>query len=111
MRCTQIIGLTVQADEFLEKEVKRTPKIPCPTCKHVTGGDWYQVVYDETTGVQAGMFDDGPLLHEYTLKNGETVREVIQASPWSSGPCIFLCLEDKDGKRMFEWSEKEINNA
>jgi len=35
-------------------------------------------------------------------------KEVAQAESWSSGPCIFLCLEDMDGNRYGEWLEDEI---
>ena len=57
---------------------------------------------------EVGMHDDGPMLDKYKLKSGKWVREVVQAVPWSSGPCIFLCLEDEDGKRLFEWTDGEI---
>ena len=57
------------------------------------------------------MFDDGPSLDEFVLKDGRKIREVLQAAPWSSGPCIFLCLEYADTEeRMFEWTEQEIRD-
>ena len=90
MRCTQLIGLTVEAEEFLRKN----------------GGEGK--IYEDATN--EGMFEDGPMLHEYNLVGGKVAREVIQAVPWSSGPCIFMCLEI-DGKRMFEWSQEEIDNC
>jgi hypothetical protein len=54
------------------------------------------------------MFDDGPSLYEYTLKDGSKVKEVVQACPWSSGPMIYLCLEDEHGNKMFPWPEEEM---
>lgn len=112
MRETQIIGLTDEAHAFLRKEAKRVPVTECPTCHHKEGGKLVEHVYDYETGVRKGMFEDGPVLSEYQLNDGCRVREVVQAAPWSSGPCIFLCLEDAvSGERMFEWSEEEINEC
>jgi len=111
MRCTQLLGLTHEAIEFLQKEIRRTSIVKCPTCGHERGGEMYMQVYDEETGVKAGMFDDGPHLNEYQLKGSKVVREVVQAVSWSSGPCIFLCLEDNDGNRLFEWSQEDIDHA
>jgi len=111
MRCTQYIGLSHNADSYLEERGARVPVKVCPTCGHTTGGGLVQEVYDKETGRRAGMFDDGPDLSEYTLKDGKKVREVVQCAPWSSGPMIFLCLEDEDGKKIFKWSEEEIDQC
>ena len=35
--------------------------------------------------------------------DGVLYKEILQASPWSSGPMYFTCLVDPDGKRHFEW--------
>jgi hypothetical protein len=64
--------------------------------------------YKDARGL--GMFGDGPMLKEYKLKDGKVAKEIVQASPWSGGPCIFLCLE-VGGKRMFEWSDDDIAHA
>ena len=37
----------------------------------------------------------------------ETYYEAVQAEPWSSGPMIFTCLENQDGKRYGEWKRQE----
>jgi len=109
MRCTQIYGLTKEAEKFLEKNAKRVPKKTCPTCKHTSGGGLKKVVYDKKTGVRAGMFDDGPELFEYTLKGKKgIVSEIVQEVPWDSGPCIYLCLVDENGNHMFEWTDEEM---
>ena len=109
MRCTQIVGLKPEVKTWLEKKCKYETKIKvCPHC----GGQINVVktvlssVYDNSG--RSGMFGDGPHLREYQLENGEFIREVVQCAPWSSGPCIFLCLEYLEGDRLFEWTEKEI---
>lgn len=110
MRCTQIMGLPLKAQKFLEKNV-RMKEIPCPHCGGLilTDKSDHQVY---ASAREQGMFDDGPELYEYTLQNGKKVREVVQAAPWSSGPCIFLKLVDVEaGKDLFMWTDKDINNA
>ncbi len=116
MRCTQTMGLTQEAQLFLDTFCKRTPKVNCPTCGHITGGGVIAEVY--ASAADEGMFEDGPELHEYTLNDdpasgspGGKIREIVQAVPWSSGPCIFLCLKDAQGNRIHPWSDEEINNA
>jgi hypothetical protein len=111
MRCTQIIGLTDEALEFLRLNTKPNEIETCPTCGHKKTIKEFRRIYDAETGVMHGMFDDGPELWEYDLLDGFTVREIVQASLWSSGPCIFLCLENERGKKLFEWSKKEIRNC
>ena len=110
MRETQNMGLSQEALDWLDKHAERTKVKTCPTCKHTTGGGYDCEVYDKETGVSRGMFDDGPELYSYKTDR-ETVVEIVQAVPWSSGPCIFLCLQDKEGKKIGEWSQEEIDNA
>ncbi len=111
MRCTQIVGLSAKARQFLaNNQASDLTKCGCPTCQepHVTVPR--QRVYDTETGTRAGMFDDGPALLEYGLKDGRVAREVVQETVWSSGPCIFLCLEI-EGVRAFEWSKEKLRSA
>ena len=108
MRCTQIAGLTEEAKEFLEKNCILIDDDRCPHCEEVLTQRKSCKIYEDATN--EGMFEDGPMLHEYNLVGGKVAREVIQAVPWSSGPCIFMCLEI-EGKRMFEWSQEEIDNC
>jgi hypothetical protein len=108
IRETQLYGLTKKANLFILENAKRTLKKKCKTCGNVEGGEIIKKFYKNASSI--GMFDDGPLLNEYTLKDGTTIKEIVQASPWSAGPCIFLCLEKK-GKRMFEWNKKIIDNC
>jgi len=93
MRCTQIFGLSEEAQEFLREN------------QYISSKE-YKDARDE------GMFDDGPILLEYVLKSGEVFQEFIQDIVWSSGPCIFLALRDvKNQKDVFLWSDEEMNNA
>lgn len=109
MRQTQLRGLTNEALNFLNENCMRVPIKFCPHCNEVLEiGQKCEVYFDAS---QTGMFDDGPNLYKYYLKDGSVVKEVIQAVPWSSGPCIFMCLEDEKGARIFEWPESEIDNA
>lgn len=105
IRQTQIYGLNEDAEGFLSVNAKRGVQ-PCPCC----GQDVRDSILKREYGSAAneGMFDDGPSLYEYDLKDGRKAREIVQAVPWSSGPCIFLCLEI-DGQRKLEWLESEIN--
>ena len=116
MRCTQIIGLNDKAFQFLEQnQVKELVRCNCPDCKteHIQGtkSDQYNDARNE------GMFDDGPMLYKYHLKDGSFVYEYVQASPWSSGPCIFLALSmsplNENNNPIIEslWSDEEIENA
>lgn len=81
MRSTQFIGLTKKAQEF----VKNLEELP-------------------SDGITKGMFLEDIPLRRWTWPvqihlTGEErqkracVREVVQATPWSSGPMIFTCLE------------------
>lgn len=110
-RFTQIIGLTEEAENFIDQNVRRYEKDKCHHCGRSEIGI-YKQDYDAVTAVREGMFDDGPILYEYQMKDGSVYREVLQTCIWSSGPCIFLCLERaKDGKRCFEWAQEEIDNC
>ncbi len=103
MRAYQHIGLTSEAQDFLEENVVKIPDIVCPKC-----GEVIKQKMDKTIVRRENLFyDDGPAIIEYKLKDGRTCTEVIQCSPWSSGPMGFMCLEI-DGKLMFEWTREEI---
>ena len=40
-----------------------------------------------------GMFGEEIELGQWRDVDGNAYREVVQADPWSSGPCIFTCLD------------------
>lgn len=91
MRCTQFMGLSDGAGRFLRENQKYTAvKCNCPHCASEHVQKPCEVDYDEAHSV--GMFDDGPDLTRYELKDGSFVYEYVQAVPWSSGPMIFLAL-------------------
>jgi len=81
MRTTQYIGLTAEASRFVHS-LERLPDNPRMTqgmfLEDIPGGVW--------------------------RKSGTIYREIEQASPWSSGPMIFTCLE-ANGQRYFPWIE------
>jgi hypothetical protein len=104
MRMYQEVGLHPEALEFLKTNVKQLPNLVCPKCGEVISYKMDCEVYDKHD-----MFHgDGPSLRKYNLQDGRVVKEIIQASPWSSGPVTFFCLEFEDGSKMFEWTEDEM---
>ena len=104
---TQFVGLTEKASKYLDKKGIKEVSSKCPHCGEATEYRTKRVQYDRTLG----MFGEKIPLWEYELANGETWREVVQAAPWSSGPVIFLCLEDEMKKQHFKWSKKDIDNC
>jgi hypothetical protein len=109
MRCTQLRGLTPEATKFLDENSKIVVRSKCPHCDGVLSEGIESKVYADATS--EGMFDDGPMLHQYTLKDGKIVKEIVQATVWSSGPCIFLCLENEEGNQLFPWPPRAIAHA
>jgi len=103
----QHMGFTAEADVFLEEYAKKVGTHPCPHCGEMTDKTFEKLSYSSYTG----MFQQEYPLHIYLLKDGSTVKEIVQAEPWSSGPCFFMCLERDNGKRIGKWSQEEINNA
>jgi hypothetical protein len=108
MRCTQYFGLSASALEFLDTNAKKPEFKTCPTCGNEQIVKPSARIY--ASAKEQGMFSDGPELYEYDLQDGRVAREVVQAVPWSSGPCIFLCLEI-DGEKVCQWPEEDLNNA
>ena len=92
-RSTQYIGLTRSAMNFLAD---------------------YQKVKDGTNCTY-GMYDDKVPLGEWVSSNTDTkfayLREVLQDSPWSSGPMLFTCLfgyfhndpKHEQPTQIFQW--------
>lgn len=109
MRSTQYMGIPDEAEKFIRNNIKRSPSKICSECGHNSGGQELSEIYD--SAADQGMFDDGPNLYRYTMKDGTTWIEKVQAVPWSSGPCIFLMLVQENGPGEFKWDEESINNC
>ncbi len=110
MRMTQTYGLTKEAEKFLKENVEMIPNLICANCKEVVSYKENKKIYGDAKN--AGMFNDGPNLWEYMLKDGTIVREKLNKhTPWSSGPNLFTDLVDQDGNLLYEWTEKEINES
>ena len=108
MRCTKIMGLPKEAEIFLDENCEKVPADKCPHCGEVLS--WIVKEEDYKDMSHIGMFDDGPILLKYYLKDGREMFEEVQCTPWSSGPCIFLCLKDQQGNILYQWSNEEIVN-
>lgn len=107
MRTWQFHGLTGEAEVWLKENCVEVVTNCCPNCKHpLSFGP--EVLSTEQID---SFYGDGPHLRSIRTKDGKLVKEVIQAEPWSSGPCTFLCLELEDGTRIGEWSEEEIDHC
>lgn len=83
-RFTQIVGLTNKATSFV--------------------ADFKEVKSDSFT---SGMFDEKIPLRKWKHPEIGFVREILQDSPWSSGPMLFYCLEWDYGNgakfQIFQW--------
>lgn len=106
MRMTQFVGLHKNAEKWLDENVEKEVYHRCPHCNEPLSWTLKKTYIEDVMG----MFNEAvAALYKYTTRNGRVVQEVIQCEPWSSGPVIFLCLEDiKTKERLFEWSEEEI---
>lgn len=118
MRCDQLIGLNYGAEALLkDNEITlytdvttryypdgRKERLPPMAKMEIPSKDSGKFYY----GIGGNEYP----LKEYTLKNGEIVREFEQESPWSSGPIIFLALEDSSGNPIQEtlWTDDEIQS-
>lgn len=121
MRCTQIQGLNDWARGAVEGELvfaytervtrvfpdgreEQLPDKPIdvPSVKREPTGKSFSSWYDE----------EYPL-HRYIFPDGRVYTESVQASVDSSGPVIFLALQDEQGQWIPEslWEEAEIEAA
>ena len=108
MRCTQFIKLNKEAREFLNKhngiklcEYNMTEGMFDETIK----GSIY-----ECTLQREGQYSFPG--NEYMEDYQDTYIEIVQAEPWSSGPCIFTCLKHiiRD-EYIGKWAEEDIDNC
>lgn len=117
MRCDQWEGLNPWAQKFVEgtrvldyllKQIKIYPdgrREVLPTRK----------IFVSTVKKQASerSFEgfDTWYLSDYIFPDGKIFREVVQTTPWSSGPMIYTALQDENNQWVKEslWSQKEID--
>ena len=62
MRCTQIMGLPQEAEEYLGKHVVRKVLRSCPKCGEPIDFGPKATIY--ASAKEQGMFDDGPNLYD-----------------------------------------------
>lgn len=104
-RSTSIMGLPPAAVQFVKTHGADREEV-CHLCgcgKIKTASIW-----PHKDASDLGMFDDGPILLAYELKDGSVVVEEEQLTVWSSGPNIFLKLCTSEGEELFTWSEEEM---
>lgn len=105
MRCSQNQWLTQTAIQYIidNAEFKTIETINRWNKKNITEIPVSEV-YDTT-----GMFDDVNL-YKYKCKDGSWIEEFVQASPWSSGPVIFIALRHNN-QIIGEWPKSVINKV
>lgn len=111
MRCTQIVGLKKEAEEWINKNCKKEniPYMKCPHCSGIINTQKIKKsIY--ASAAHEGMFNDGPELHKYETLDGKEVIEIVQNVCWSSGPVIFLCLKTPE-EMLFTWTKEEMRGC
>ena|SRR3990167_5530619 len=78
-RSTQFIGLTADAKDYI-RDFK-----PLPSDRNAIG------MFGEE--IPLGKWEENRIRTRYPHQTNAIIREVVQTSPWSSGPMIFTCLE------------------
>ena len=117
MRCDQYIGLNERAEKLLQLD--KTQPVKITTIKEFPNGNIVSETHIEqqtitvrekySTFLQA-FNEDPEILYKHTLENGDVYYEFLQCEPWSSGPCYFIALKDKEGKVAEEslWTDEEL---
>jgi hypothetical protein len=116
MRCDQMMGFNQWAKDLLEGQKIRVTdtilrKFPDGTTRELEETKLIDTIRTTETGeFFVGMFDDKYPLHRYELTNGKVFVAYVQRCIWSSGPCFWLALKDKDGNPVSEslWQEEEM---
>ena len=123
MRCTQFIGLNERARKLIDlgEELAYTiigkRVFPNGSSESYRKDVKAPIVISEIYNTTSGMFGEELPLYSHLLPRDKKdpsrpnfeLLEVVQESPWSSGPCIFLALQ-KGGKWVEEskWTDEEI---
>jgi hypothetical protein len=106
MRMYQEIGLKPEAQEFLDDYCAVEPASRCPHCNEIL--TYKRKIISSVH--RDSFYEDGPTLNVYLLKDGTTIKEIVQTEPWSSGPICFLCLQREDGEKLFKWTDLEVDS-
>lgn len=116
IRCDQLIGLNDWASDFVRKPTRKYTDYVRRVYEDgmvndlEVGGEECLVKRELSGQRMLGMFDESYPLNKYTFPSGRVVFEFEQASPWSSGPVMFLALKDENGEPIKKslWTEEEI---
>lgn len=118
MRCDQYIGLNSWASRLVSKKQKihEIGVRIMSNGKRKRFNRWFRIPVARRVriGAISGAFDDTVAsLNRYIFPDGTVCDEYVQATPWSSGPCYFIALKDKNGKpiRQSLWTANEIDKA
>ena len=118
MRCDQFMGLNEWASNLVDesidaREIGQVETIFGDVIEHFSRSVKVLVAKVDECGAYVGMEGDEYALKRYTFPDGRVYETFVQAESWSSGPCFFLALKDKDGKVVPEslWGDKDIDNA
>lgn len=98
-RCTQYVGLSPEAIDFLDKHVNKV----IGRWKMTTG-----IAFEDVMGsiyeVESGEDPYGGAIIE-------TFAEVEDITPWLSGPMIHTALRNlSTGEKVFAWKDEDIND-
>jgi hypothetical protein len=113
---TQWVGMSDRAKKYIKDNCK---KDLIEVFKNGVLDKSYEMPVKELGDKIFGMFEEeiqlfnymlDVQLFNYTFSDGSILKEIEQASPWASGPVIFTCLENEAGKRIGEWTDKEIDS-
>jgi len=89
MRTDQFIGLNERGKKLIDGAIKHVDRT-------------LEGAFGSTTSLKTWVHTDGSIL-----------KEMVQASPWSSGPCYFYALQDEEDRWVGEslWTSDEINDS
>ena len=115
MRTDQMVGLNDRALSFLNKGEKKYTDYVHREYEDGTLKEFTQLGTEDNTKCEVFQEFEGAWnkmeLNKYIFPDGTEYFEYIQAEPWSSGPCYFLALKDRNGNIVQEslWTEEEIS--
>lgn len=116
MRTTQVVGLHPRAKKIVTNWVDAVEEV---TRKYADGTEerYSRIVMAdrskrEVYGYFDGMCGEEYPLHKWTLADGRVFYEYVQAQPWSSGPVVFVALEDEKRDTIKEslWTAEEMKH-